>query len=183
MKLSGLKAVAVAAAALTPLGVGSTTSAAAASHGVADCQGDRDCRTELRPVLFSASQASINILQMQLENLHATALDAHTGQPLAGKRVQFHTNAGRYLGSAYTNADGVAAITAPENFGPGTVQELLNGYNAILVGDGVYTPATAHGAITLGTDCGGGGGMQVGGGSASGGGGGGNGGGGNGGGA
>ncbi|MEG3630687.1 hypothetical protein [Streptomyces poriticola] len=101
---------------------------------------------------------------MQLENLSATALDAYTGEPLAGKRVQFYTTAGRLLGSAYTNADGIAAITSPENLGPGTVQELLSGYHAVMLGDGFHTPATAHGAITLGTDCGGGGAAYMGGG-------------------
>lgn len=47
----------------------------------------------------------------------------------------------------------MAGITASENLGPGTIQELLNGYDAVLVGDGVYVPATAHAAITIGTDC------------------------------
>ncbi|MFF5303386.1 hypothetical protein ACFY5F_28865 [Streptomyces sp. NPDC013161] len=90
--------------------------------------------------------------QMQLENINAMASDAVTGEPIRGAKIVFATMGGRTLGTAYTDYDGIAAIAAPENLGPGTLQELLGGYEAAMIGDGVHAPAGAHGAITIGTD-------------------------------
>jgi hypothetical protein len=62
---------------------------------------------------------------MQLENIDAMASDAVTGEPIRGAKIVFATMGGRTLGTAYTDYDGIAAIAAPENLGPGTLQELL----------------------------------------------------------
>lgn len=59
-------------------------------------------------------------------------------------QVQFYTDGGRLLGAAHTNHSGIAAISASENLGPGTAQELLAGYDAVLLGDDVHAPASAH---------------------------------------
>ncbi|RPK47700.1 hypothetical protein EES39_11155 [Streptomyces sp. ADI92-24] len=138
------------AAALASVGVGSGAIASAETPSAPSCSG-AECPS-LQPVNLSASQGSLNVTQMQLENLAATAVDAVTGQPIRGAQVQFYTTGGRLLGAAYTNYNGIAGISASENLGPGTVQELLTGYNAVLVGDGIHTPASAHGAITVGDD-------------------------------
>ncbi|QMU69363.1 hypothetical protein [Streptacidiphilus sp. P02-A3a] len=114
--------------------------------------GEADC-SSLAPASLSASQATLNITSLELENITATATDVRTGRPLVGALVHFYTSDGRLLGSAYTNYGGIAGITVTEDFGPGTIQELLNGYDAVLVGDGVHTAASAHAAITIGTDC------------------------------
>lgn len=105
------------------------------------------------PVSLAASQGALNVTQLQLEKLSATATDARTGEPLPGLEIQFYTVGGRFLGSSYTNHDGIAGVSAPENLGPGTAQELLGGYQAVLLGDGLHSPATVHAAITVGTDC------------------------------
>ncbi len=138
------------AAALVPLGVGSGAIASAATPPASPCAG-AECPS-LQPVNIAASQGSLNITQMQLENISATVVAAVSGEPVRGVQVQFYTTGGRLLGAAYTNHSGIAAISAPENLGPGTVQELLAGYDAVLLGDGVHTPASAHGAITVGDD-------------------------------
>ncbi|MFE2499134.1 hypothetical protein ACFXKX_25645 [Streptomyces scopuliridis] len=138
------------AVALASLGVGSGAIASAETPSAAPC-GGAECPS-LRAVNIAATQGSLNVTQMQLENLSALVVDAVTGQPVRGAQVQFYTTGGRMLGAAYTNYSGVAAVAASENLGPGTVQELLTGYNAVLVGDGIHTPATAHGAITVGDD-------------------------------
>ncbi|WP_030239349.1 hypothetical protein [Streptomyces lavendulae] len=150
MSSVGRRTVAVMAAALASLGAGGAVPAAAGAAPAAPCSG-AECPS-LKPVRLVASQATLNITQMQLENLHAIASDAVTGEPVRGVKVVFATIGGRTLGAAYTDYDGVAAITAPENLGPGTLQELLGGYEAALQGDGVHTPVGAHGAITVGTD-------------------------------
>ncbi|MFJ5223250.1 hypothetical protein [Streptomyces sp. NPDC088400] len=150
MSFAGRKTVAVLAAALASLGAGSTVPASAAAPSAAPCSGS-ECPS-LKPTRLTASQASLNVTQMQLENIHAMAADAVTGEPLRGVRIVFATIGGRTLGAAYTDYDGVAAITAPENLGVGTVQELLGGYEAAMVGDGIHAPAGAHGAITIGID-------------------------------
>lgn len=150
MSFAGHKTVAVLAAALASLGAGSTVPASAAAPSAAPCSGS-ECPS-LKPTRLTASQASLNVTQMQLENIHAMAADAVTGEPLRGVRIVFATIGGRTLGAAYTDYDGVAAITAPENLGVGTVQELLGGYEAAMVGDGIHAPAGAHGAITIGID-------------------------------
>lgn len=146
----GRRTVTVMAVALASLGVGSGAIASAVTPPVAPC-GGAECPS-LQPVNIAATQGSLNVTQMQLENLSALVVDAVTGQPVRGAQVQFYTTAGRLLGAAYTNYSGIAAVAASENLGPGTVQELLTGYNAVLVGDGIHTPATAHGAITVGDD-------------------------------
>ncbi|MFE1931711.1 hypothetical protein ACFW95_15315 [Streptomyces sp. NPDC059474] len=146
----GRKAVVVMAAALASVGVGSGAIASAAGPSAASCSG-ADCPA-LKPVNMAASQGSLNVTQMQLENISATVVDAVTGQPVRGAQVHFYAAGGRLLGTAYTNYSGIAAIAASENLGPGTVQELLAGYEAVLLGDGVHTPASAHGAITVGDD-------------------------------
>ncbi|MFD0338424.1 hypothetical protein ACFVH0_06960 [Streptomyces sp. NPDC127117] len=150
MSSVGRKTVAVMAAALASLGAGSGVAASAATPSATSCSG-AEC-SSLKPVRLAASQATLNITQMQLENIQAMASDAVTGEPIRGAKVVFATVGGRTLGAAYTDYDGVAAITAPENLGPGTLQELLGGYEAALVGDGVHAPVGAHGAITVGTD-------------------------------
>ncbi|MEV7930015.1 MULTISPECIES: hypothetical protein [unclassified Kitasatospora] len=150
MSSVGRKTVAVMAAALASLGAGSAVTASAAASPAPPCSG-AECPS-LKPTRLSASQASLNVTQMQLENIHAMASDAVTGEPIRGARIVFATVGGRTLGAAYTDYDGIAAITAPENLGPGTLQELLGGYEAAMVGDGVHAPAGAHGAITIGTD-------------------------------
>ncbi|AQW46837.1 hypothetical protein [Streptomyces violaceusniger] len=147
----GRKAVVVMAAALASVGVGSGAIASATSLPAASCSGGADC-SALAPVNMAASQGSLNVTQMQLENISATVVDAVTGQPVRGVQVHFYAAGGRLLGTAYTNYSGIAAIAASENLGPGTVQELLAGYEAVLLGDGVHTPASAHGAITVGDD-------------------------------
>ncbi|MFD5385352.1 hypothetical protein ACFWMG_10380 [Streptomyces sp. NPDC127074] len=146
----GRKAVVVMAAALASMGVGSGAIASAAGPSAASCSG-ADCPA-LKPVNMAASQGSLNVTQMQLENISATVVDAVTGQPVRGVQVHFYAAGGRLLGTAYTNYSGIAAIAASENLGPGTAQELLAGYEAVLLGDGVHTPASAHGAITVGDD-------------------------------
>ncbi|MEV8328612.1 hypothetical protein [Kitasatospora sp. NPDC056731] len=149
MSSVGRKTVAVMAAALASLGAGSAVTASASS--APSCSGAAECPS-LKPTRLTTSQASLNVTQMQLENIHAMASDAVTGEPIRGARIVFATVGGRTLGAAYTDYDGIAAITAPENLGPGTLQELLGGYEAAMVGDGVHAPAGAHGAITIGTD-------------------------------
>ncbi|MFE2728791.1 hypothetical protein [Kitasatospora sp. NPDC059327] len=146
----GRKTVAVMAAALASLGAGSGVTASATASAAPSCSG-AEC-PDLKPTRLTASQASLNVTQMQLENIHAMAADAVTGQPIRGARIVFATIGGRTLGAAYTDFDGIAAITAPENLGPGTLQELLGGYEAAMMGDGVHAPAGAHGAITIGID-------------------------------
>ncbi|MFF1909014.1 hypothetical protein [Kitasatospora sp. NPDC058218] len=150
MSSVGRKTVAVMAAALASLGVGGGATASATTPAAPSCSG-AEC-PDLRPTRLTASQASLNVTQMQLENIHAMAADAVTGQPIRGARIVFATIGGRTLGAAYTDYDGIAAITAPENLGPGTLQELLGGYEAAMMGDGVHAPAGAHGAITIGID-------------------------------
>lgn len=150
MNSVGRKSVAVMAAALASLGVGSGVTASASTTSPASCSGAQ-CPT-LEPTRLTASQATLNVTQMQLENISAMASDAVTGQPIPGVKIVFATMGGRTLGIAYTDDSGIAAISAPEDFGPGTLQELLGGYEAALVGDGVHAPAGAHGAITIGTD-------------------------------
>lgn len=144
------RTVTVMAAALVSLGVGSSAIASAATPSASPRSGAES--SSLRPVNVSASQGSLNVTQMQLENISATVVDAVSGEPVRGAQVQFFTTGGRLLGAAYTNYNGIAAISASENLGPGTAQELLAGYDAVLVGDGVHTPASAHGAITVGDD-------------------------------
>ncbi|MEV0536122.1 hypothetical protein [Kitasatospora sp. NPDC050463] len=150
MSSVGRKTVAVMAAALASLGVGSGATASATTPAAPSCSG-AEC-PDLKPTRLTVSQASLNVTQMQLENIHAMAADAVTGQPIRGARIVFATIGGRTLGAAYTDYDGIAAITAPENLGPGTLQELLGGYEAAMIGDGVHAPAGAHGAITIGID-------------------------------
>ncbi|MEV6422469.1 hypothetical protein [Streptomyces sp. NPDC051662] len=151
MRSSGRMAVSAMAVALAALGVGSGAPATAADTAAPACSGAEDCTT-LKPTRLTASQASLNVTQMQLENIHAMAVDAVTGEPIRGARIVFATIGGRTLGASYTDYDGIAAITAPENLGPGTLQELLGGYEASMIGDGVHAPAGAHGAITIGID-------------------------------
>ncbi|MDH6136666.1 hypothetical protein P3T37_006097 [Kitasatospora sp. MAA4] len=146
----GRKTVTVMAAALVSLSVGGGAVASAATPPASRCS-NADC-TSLQPVTIVASQGSLNVTQMQLENISTTVVDALSGEPVCGVQVQFYTTGGRLLGAAYTNHSGVAAISAPENLGPGTAQELLAGYDAVLLGDGVHAPASAHGAITVGDD-------------------------------
>ncbi|MFJ2864331.1 hypothetical protein [Kitasatospora sp. NPDC087314] len=150
MSSAGRKTVAVMAAALASLGVGSAVNASAAASSPSSCSG-AECPS-LKPTRLSVSQASLNVTQMQLENIQAMVSDAVTGEPIRGAKIVFATMGGRTLGAAYTDYDGIAAITAPENLGPGTLQELLGGYEAAMIGDGVHAPAGAHGAITIGTD-------------------------------
>ncbi|CAM5470377.1 hypothetical protein STANM337S_03177 [Streptomyces tanashiensis] len=146
----GRRTVAVMAAALASLGAGSGVAATATPSSPTPCSG-AECPS-LKPVRLTTSQATLNVTQMQLENIHAMASDAITGEPIRGAKIVFATVGGRTLGAAFTDYDGVASITAPENLGPGTLQELLGGYEAALVGDGVHAPVGAHGAITVGTD-------------------------------
>ncbi|WP_327071206.1 hypothetical protein OG500_36755 [Kitasatospora sp. NBC_01250] len=150
MSSVGRKSVAVLAVALASLGAGSAVTASATAPSAAPCSGAQ-C-PNLQPTRLTASQATLNVTQMQLENIQAMASDAVTGEPIRGAKVVFATMGGRTLGMAYTDDTGIAAIAAPEDLGPGTLQELLGGYEAALVGDGVHAPAGAHGAITVGTD-------------------------------
>jgi len=150
MSSVGRRAVAVMAAALASLGVGSGVTASATAPSAASCSGAQ-CPS-LEPTRLTASQATLNVTQMQLENINAMAVDAVTGEPIRGAEIVFATMGGRTLGMAYTDNSGIASLAAPEDLGPGTLQELLGGYEAALVGDGVHAPAGAHGAITIGTD-------------------------------
>ena len=150
MSSVGRKTVAVMAAALASLGVGSGVTASASTAPNASCSGSH-CPT-LEPTRLTASQGTLNVTQMQLENISAMASDAVTGVPIPGVKIVFATAGGRTLGIAYTDDSGIAALTAPEDLGPGTLQELLGGYEAALVGDGIHAPSGAHGAITIGTD-------------------------------
>ncbi|GAA1934470.1 hypothetical protein [Kitasatospora viridis] len=153
MGFAGSKFAKVATVAISTVSLGViTASAATPAMAKPPVCGEVDCPS-LVPTHLGASQATLNVTQMQLENLSATATEAITGRPLVGALIEFFTTDGRKLGSAYTGYDGSAGISASENFGPGTVQELLSGYNAVLVGDGVHATASAHGAITIGTDC------------------------------
>ncbi|AUY53058.1 hypothetical protein [Streptomyces sp. CB01881] len=151
MSSVGRKTVAVMAAALASLGAGSGVTASATTPSPASCSSGADC-PNLKPTRLTASQATLNVTQLQLENINAMASDAVTGEPIRGAKIVFATMGGRTLGTAYTDYDGIAAISAPENLGPGTLQELLGGYEAAMVGDGIHAPAGAHGAITIGTD-------------------------------
>ncbi|MFJ2113559.1 MULTISPECIES: hypothetical protein [unclassified Streptomyces] len=151
MSSVGRKTVAVMAAALASLGAGSGATATAATPAAASCIG-AECPVYLKPTRLTTSQASLNVTQMQLENINAMAVDAVTGEPIRGAKIVFATIGGRTLGAAYTDYDGIAAITAPENLGVGTLQELLGGYDAAMIGDGIHAPAGAHGAITIGID-------------------------------
>lgn len=150
MSFVGRKSVAVMAAALASLGAGSGVTAFATTPSAASCSG-AECPS-LKPTRLTASQATLNVTQMQLENINAMAGDAVTGEPIRGAKIVFATMGGRTLGMAYTDDSGIAAIAAPEDLGPGTLQELLGGYDAAMVGDGIHAPAGAHGAITIGTD-------------------------------
>jgi hypothetical protein len=150
MSSVGRKTVAVMAAALASLGAGSGVTASATTPSAASCSG-AECPS-LKPTRLTTSQATLNVTQMQLENINAMAVDAVTGEPIRGAEIVFATMGGRTLGMAYTDDSGIAAIAAPEDLGPGTLQELLGGYEAAMVGDGVHAPAGAHGAITIGTD-------------------------------
>ncbi|MDH6708228.1 hypothetical protein P3T27_004967 [Kitasatospora sp. MAA19] len=152
MKVPGTRLAQLAAVAVSTLSLGTITAAATPAVAQPPICGGTDCPS-LAPAGLSASQGTLNITSMQLENITASATDVRTGRPLVGALIRFYTSGGRLLGSAYTNYGGMAGITASENLGPGTIQELLNGYDAVLVGDGVYVPATAHAAITIGTDC------------------------------
>ncbi|WP_441248352.1 hypothetical protein [Kitasatospora sp. McL0602] len=150
MRSSGRMAVSAMAVAVAALGLGGGATASAATEGASSCSGS-EC-SDLKPTRLTASQASLNVTQMQLENINAAASDAVTGEPIRGAKIVFATMGGRTLGVAYTDYYGIAAITAPENLGPGTLQELLGGYEAAMIGDGVHAPVGAHGAITVGTD-------------------------------
>lgn len=147
-KAAGLAAVAVSTLSLAAITASAAPAVAAQPPGC----GGSDCPT-LTPASLSASQGTLNVTSMQLENITATASEPGTGRPIPNALIRFYSSGGRLLGSAYTNYNGIAGINAPEDFGPGTVQELLNGYDAVLVGDGVHTAASAHGTITVGTDC------------------------------
>jgi len=151
MSSVGRKTVAVMAAALASLGAGGDFSASASTPSAASCSSGAECPS-LAPTRLTASQATLNVTQMQLENINAMASDAVTGEPIRGAKIVFATMGGRTLGIAYTDDSGIAAIAAPEDLGPGTLQELLGGYEAAMVGDGIHAPAGAHGAITVGTD-------------------------------
>jgi hypothetical protein len=151
MSVAGRKTVAVMAAALASLGAGSCVTASAATPSATSCSSGAECPS-LKPTRLTASQATLNVTQLQLENINAMASDAVTGEPIRGAKIVFATMGGRTLGMAYTDDTGIAAIAAPEDLGPGTLQELLGGYEAAMVGDGVHAPAGAHGAITIGTD-------------------------------
>ncbi len=150
MRTSGRIAVSVMAVAVAALGLGGGAPASAATASDASC-GGTSCPA-LMPTRLTASQATLNVTQMQLENINAMAVDAVTGEPIRGAKIVFATSGGRTLGTAYTDDDGIAALSAPEDLGPGTLQELLGGYDAAMIGDGVHAPAGAHGAITIGTD-------------------------------
>lgn len=153
MKFPGSKAAKLAAVAVSTLSLTSIAASATPAMAQPPICGESDCPS-LKPVSMGASQGTLNLTSLQLENISATVTDVVSGRPLVGALVRFYTTGGgRLLGSAYTGYDGTAGITASENFGPGTVQELLNGYDAVLVGDGVHTTASAHAAITVGTDC------------------------------
>jgi hypothetical protein len=151
MKLTGNRIAGLAAVAMSTLSLGTIIASATPAVAQPSACGEEDCPS-LTPTSLGASQATLNITSLQLENITATATDVRTGQPVVGGLVRFYTNGGRLLGQAYTNYTGMAGITATENFGPGTIQELLNGYDAVLVGDGVHSPASAHATITIGTD-------------------------------
>ncbi len=150
MRTSGHVALSVMAVAVAALGLGGGAPASAATTADASC-GGASCPA-LTPTRLTASQATLNVTQMQLENINAMAADAVTGEPIRGAKIVFATSGGRTLGVAYTDNDGIAALSAPEDLGPGTLQELLGGYDAAMIGDGVHAPAGAHGAITVGTD-------------------------------
>jgi hypothetical protein len=78
----GRKTVTVRAAALVSLGVGSGAIASAATPPASPCSG-AECPS-LQPVTIAAGQGSLNVTQMQLENLSALVVDAVTGQPIRG---------------------------------------------------------------------------------------------------
>jgi hypothetical protein len=67
--------------------------------------------------------------------------------------VEFIDDAGRRLGTAYTNDQGVAAVSAPVNAGSNAISNLVTGYWAYARGDCIHTPAQSHAFITAGTDC------------------------------
>lgn len=106
----------------------------------------------VRSARVYASEATLNILTRQLENLSALVTDAQTGQPLAGKAVKFYLASGKPLGTAYTNGGGRATLEVPLDIGTSTLQAIAGGgYYADLLGDGTYGRAQAHGSIGLGT--------------------------------
>ncbi|WP_329560471.1 hypothetical protein [Kitasatospora sp. NBC_01266] len=152
MKVPGNKVARIAAVAVSTLSLGVIAASATPAVAQPPICGEADCPS-LKPVGMSASQGTLNLTSLQLENISATVTDIVTGRPLVGLQVRFYTSGGHLLGSAYTNYGGIAGISSSENFGPGTVQELLNGYDAVLVGDGVHVATSAHGTITIGTDC------------------------------
>ncbi|WP_328471223.1 hypothetical protein [Streptomyces sp. NBC_00448] len=153
MNLAHNRLAQLAAVAVTTLSLGTIVASATPAMAQSPVCGGHECPS-LTPANLTASQGTLNLTSLQLENISASASDAVTGQPLVGALVRFYTSGGRLLGQAYTNYNGTAGLVASENFGPGTIQELLNGYEAVLVGDGVHTTAAAHAAITVGTDCG-----------------------------
>ncbi|KPI12489.1 hypothetical protein OV450_8400 [Actinobacteria bacterium OV450] len=149
-KTARISAIVVSAVALAN-GLAGGAAASAAAPAVASLAAPAPA---LKATSIAPTQGSLNVTQMQLENISATVTDAVTGQPLAGRMVKFTTAGGRELGRAYTDHTGKAAISASENLGPGTVQELLAGYGAEVQGDGEYAPVSGHAAITIGTDSG-----------------------------
>ncbi|MFJ1610101.1 hypothetical protein ACIOHS_43275 [Streptomyces sp. NPDC088253] len=153
MKLANNRVAQLAAVAVSTLSLGTIVASATPAMAQPPICGDHDCPS-LAPAALNASQGTLNLTSLQLENITASATDVVSGRPLVGALVRFYTSGGRLLGQAYTNNNGIAGIVSSENFGPGTIQELLSGYDAVLVGDGVHTTATAHAAITIGTDCG-----------------------------
>lgn len=146
------RAVAVAAIALTSLGVAVGPAAAAGFESTTTPASARSDGPALKPVRITAYQGTLNILNTKLDNLGAQLLDAITDEPIRGALINFETEGGRFLGKAYTDYAGNARLAAPENLGPGTVQEILNGYYASFVGDGVHTPVREHAGITVGID-------------------------------
>ncbi|WP_143050224.1 hypothetical protein [Streptomyces sp. 2231.1] len=123
---------------------------AAASVGVAT--GTAQAAAPLRPANLDACQGSINLTNVQVENLCAVVTDAATGQPLAGKQIDFYTGGGQFLGTSYTNQAGMAHADGPVNLPVGAAQLILTGYTATMAGDGIYTPVSDHAPVTVGTD-------------------------------
>jgi hypothetical protein len=134
------RAVAVAAIALATLGV--TVGPAYAAGFIINDHSGKHAPGEpaLNPARITAYRGTLNLLNTKLDNLGAQLLDAATDEQIRGVLIKFVTVGGRYLGSAYTNYSGDARLAAPENVGPGTVQEIISGHYASFVGMEIVLP-------------------------------------------
>ena len=99
------------------------------------------------PTVLTAYPSIAKVLPGLVVTLHLSArLTTDDGNPVVGEPIKFGA-AGRFVCSATTNANGVAACTGLLK---GVVQSVLAlGYNASFGGDGVLLPSNAHGRLIV----------------------------------